>query len=285
MNGFLNLYKPSGISSAQILNAIKKSIRRETIGHMGTLYPLASGVLPVAIGKSTRLFDYLLDKDKEYGATIAFGYLTDTLDLEGNIVERSDAVPTREAIENNARKLCGEIMQIPPAFSAKCINGKRSYELARKGKIVELPPKKVTINSIEIVDQTSDTEFKIKIDCKGGTYIRSIARDLGTLCGSCATMTSLVRTKSGVFDINDAVSCEDFVKSDNKESFIIKPENVVDYPILNLTDNESERLFNGLYDEFDFPDGTYRVFTPDKFYGVGELKNKKLKVKAYLRDD
>ncbi|MBQ7373572.1 MAG: tRNA pseudouridine(55) synthase TruB [Clostridia bacterium] len=283
MNGFLNLFKPKGVSSAYVLNAVKRSIRGEVVGHMGTLDPLASGVLPVAIGKSTRLFDYLLDKKKVYVATFAFGYQTDTLDLEGKIEKTCDFIPDLERVVSESKKLVGDVMQVPPVFSAKCVKGKRSYELARKGEKVDLPPKKVTINSIEVLEQLSNNEFKVKIECKGGTYIRSIARDLGELCSSCATMTSLERVESGVFTIENSVNAEDFIKSNEKESFLIPPENVVDYPSIYLNERQTERLFNGLYDIFDYKDGTYRVFCPSGFYGVGEMKEGKLKVKAYVR--
>lgn len=285
MNGFLNLYKQKGVSSAYVLNAVKKSIRGQVVGHMGTLDPLASGVLPVAIGKSTRLFDYLLDKKKEYTATVEFGYMTDTLDLEGEVIERSNVIPSFHEVESACKSLIGEIMQIPPAYSAKCVNGKRSYELARKGQIVDLPPKKVNIYDVKIVERLSDSEYSIKIVCGGGTYIRSIARDLGKICGTCATMTSLVRDASGIFRIENSVTAEEFVSAAYKAALLVPPEEVVDYPELRLNERQTERLFNGLYDVFDYPEGVYRVYSPKSFYGVGELKDGKLKVKAYVRDD
>lgn len=283
MNGFLNLYKPKGVSSAYVLNAVKRSIRGEIVGHMGTLDPLASGVLPVAIGKSTRLFDYLLDKKKVYIAHFTFGYQTDTLDLEGKVEKTCDFIPDLERVKAESQKLVGEIMQIPPIYSAKCVNGKRSYELARKGESVTLPPKKVTINSIEVLEQVSKAEFKVRIECKGGTYIRSIARDLGELCSSCATMSALERVESGVFTVENSVNAEDFIKSNDKASFLMPPQDAVDFPIINLDAKQTERLFNGLYDIYDFADGTYKVFCPDGFYGVGEVKSGKIKVKAYVR--
>ena len=284
MNGFLNLYKPKGVSSAYILNAVKKSIRGEVVGHMGTLDPLASGVLPVAIGKSTRLFDYLLDKKKVYIATFAFGYETDTLDLEGKVVETSDYIPTFDEVVSQSKNLVGEIMQIPPVYSAKCVNGKRSYELARRGETVTLPPKKVTINSIDVLEKTQNNEFKVRIECKGGTYIRAIARDLGKLCNSCATMTSLERVESGIFTIDNSIKAEEFISATNKSELLIAPSEVVDYPIINLDDKQTERLYNGLCDEYDYPDGTYRVFNFKTFYGVGEVRDGKIKVKAYIRE-
>lgn len=284
MNGFINLYKPSGVSSAYILNGLKRFLKGETIGHMGTLDPLASGVLPVAVGKSTRLFDYLLDKKKEYEATIEFGYETDTLDLEGEKVYFSERIPTLKEVENAIKTLVGEIMQVPPVYSAKCVDGKRSYKLARQGKAVELPPKKVNIYSIEVTG-CSGNEFKLKIVCGGGTYIRAIARDLGIAVSSRATMTSLVRTASGIFNLDNSVTLEEIKKAEDKSEFIIPPDKSVDFEKIYLSETESKRLFNGLYDELPFSDGTYRVYAPDGFYGVGEVKDKILKVKAYLRDD
>ena len=284
MNGFLNIYKPKGISSAKVLNSLKKSLKGVSIGHMGTLDPLASGVLPVALGKSTRMFDYLLDKDKTYVATFAFGYETDTLDLEGEVVKRSDKIPSESELKEKSVKLVGEIMQVPPVFSAKCVNGKRSYQLARKGEEFELPPKKVTINSIDVIEKVSDNEYKFKISCKGGTYIRSIVRDIAALCNTVGTMTDLVRTQSGVFAIENSVKVDDFLASENKEKFLIAPESVVFYPEIRLNERETVRLFNGLYDIFPYPDGLYKIFSPEGFYGIGEVINGKIKTKAYIRD-
>lgn len=285
MNGFLNLYKPGGVSSAYILNAVKRGLRGNSVGHMGTLDPLAAGVLPVAIGKSTRLFDYLLDKTKEYVATVKFGFETDTLDLEGVAVKTAGRIPSEEEVVAAAKTLVGEIMQVPPVYSAKCVGGKRSYELARKGKSVALAPKKVTVLSIDVTEKIADDEYRITIRCKGGTYIRAIARDLGYACSSYATMTSLVRTSSGIFDIRDSVTVEDFLKSDDRERYVIAPDKVVDFPEIRLTALQTERLFNGLYDDFGYPDGVYKVYSPDAFYGVGEMTSGKLKVKAYIRDE
>ncbi len=284
MNGFLNIYKPKGVSSAKVLNSLKKSLKGVAIGHMGTLDPLASGVLPVALGKSTRLFDYLLDKDKTYVATFAFGYETDTLDLEGKVVRTNDYIPSEVELTEKSAALIGDIMQVPPVFSAKCVNGKRSYQLARKGEEFELPPKKVTINSIKLIDKVADGEYRFEISCKGGTYIRSIVRDLAALCDTVGTMTDLVRTKSGVFEIENSVKAEDFLLADNKEEFLIAPEHVVFFPEIHLNERESVRLFNGLYDVFPYSDGLYKIFAPDGFYGIGEVTGGKIKTKAYIRD-
>ena len=285
MNGFLNLYKPKGVSSAFVLNQIKRSVRGETVGHMGTLDPLASGVLPVAIGKSARLFDFLLDKSKTYVADFAFGYETDTLDLEGKVIRTSPVIPTEEEIARVLPSLCGDVDQIPPLFSAKCVNGKRGYELARKGKEFTLPPKRVRIEKIELLGRTEENKYRFLIVCGGGTYIRSIARDIGEALGSCATMTDLVRRSSGIFDMDSSVTAERFANAEDKKSLLIPPDEVVSFPKLELTKREAESLFNGLYDRFSFPDGIYRVYEPNGFYGVGILTDGKLKVKAYIRDN
>lgn len=285
MNGFLNLYKPKGVSSAFVLNQIKRSVRGETVGHMGTLDPLASGVLPVAIGKSARLFDFLLDKSKTYVADFAFGYETDTLDLEGKVIKTSPVIPTAEEIAKVLPSLCGDVDQIPPLFSAKCVNGKRGYELARKGKEFTLPPKRVHIEKIELLGQAEENKYRFLIVCGGGTYIRSIARDIGEALGSCATMTDLVRRSSGIFDIDSSVTVERFANAEDKKSLLIPPDEVVSFPKIELTEREAERLFNGLYDRFSFPDGIYRVYEPNAFYGVGILTDGRLKVKAYIRDN
>lgn len=285
MNGFLNLYKPKGVSSAFVLNQIKRSVRGETVGHMGTLDPLASGVLPVAIGKSARLFDFLLDKSKTYVADFAFGYETDTLDLEGKVIRTSPVIPTEEEIARVLPSLCGDVDQVPPLFSAKCVNGKRGYELARKGKEFTLPPKRVRIEKIDLLGRTEENKYRFLIVCGGGTYIRSIARDIGEALGSCATMTDLVRRSSGIFDMDSSVTAERFANAEDKKSLLIPPDEVVSFPKLELTEREAERLFNGLYDRFSFPDGIYRVYEPNAFYGVGILTDGKLKVKAYIRDN
>ena len=194
-------------------------------------------------------------------------------------------IPTEEEIARVLPSLCGDVDQIPPLFSAKCVNGKRGYELARKGKEFTLPPKRVHIEKIELLGRTEENKYRFLIVCGGGTYIRSIARDIGEALGSCATMTDLVRRSSGIFDIDSSVTAERFANAEDKKSLLIPPDEVVSFPKIELTEREAERLFNGLYDRFSFPDGIYRVYEPNAFYGVGILTDGKLKVKAYIRDN
>lgn len=284
MNGFINFYKPSGMSSAYALNKIKKRFKGEKIGHMGTLDPMASGVLPVAIGKATRLFDFLLDKTKLYRAEFTFGYETDTLDADGEIVKSGGKIPTFSEVLKASQELVGVIDQIPPSFSAKNVNGKRSYELARQGKEVNLPPKKVEILSI-IPKQTGKCEtFIFDIECKGGTYIRSIARDIASKLDTLATMTSLIRLKSGYFDIENAYLVDDIINMDDVSSILIKPDALLSYENLILDDKKSDDLINGRLCLVDKVDGYYKVYDKRCFLGVGIISNGNLKIKAYLKD-
>ena len=282
MTGFIDFYKPSGMSSAISLVKIKKLLGKNVrCGHMGTLDPLASGVLPVAVGKATRLFDYMLDKTKVYEAEFTFGFETDTLDLDGKIVNEGGRVPTLDEVIAAAEKQVGKIAQIPPAFSAKNVDGKRSYDLARKGVAVELKPKTVEILSIAVSGGDKLGAFNFKIECKGGTYIRSICRDIAKSLNTFATMTKLVRTKSGIFDINSAI-CVDDLTAENLSDYLIPPENVLDFERALLTDKEYTDLLNGKKIDFERENGLYTCFYGEKAVGVLLAEDKTAKMKTYI---
>lgn len=281
MNGFICIYKPKGISSAHLLNKVKKILDCKC-GHMGTLDPLASGVLPIGIGQATRLFDYLLDKEKTYVAVFTFGFSTDSLDMEGKRVNEGGRIPDENEVRAVLHELVGRINQIPPVFSAKCVNGKKSYKLARKGIMPNLLPKEIYIRSIELTSH-SGADFTFRITCGGGTYIRAICRDMAQKLDTYATMTALERVRSGIFNIEESVTVEELAKADDKSEFIIPSENAVSFEKLRLSHISATRLLNGLYDEFDVADGLYRVYDEGDFIGVGIIESKKLKMKAYVR--
>lgn len=283
MIGFICINKKAGDSSTYCVNKVKRKVGKKC-GHLGTLDPLASGVLPVGIGQATRLFDILLSKEKTYVATFDFAYSTPSLDLETEPDNYSLKIPTSDEINSVLPKLVGEIDQIPPAYSAKFIDGKRSYKLARKGEVVNLPPKRVTIYSIKLIEKLTDTSYSFEIKCGGGTYIRSIVRDLAELLNCYGVMTKLIRTKSGKFDINNSVTIDELIASEDVSKYIIKPESVLDYPEVRLSKNAAKRLIDGLFDEYDLSDGLYKVFNEDEFWGVGEVSSKVLKMKVYVRD-
>ncbi|MBR5900656.1 MAG: tRNA pseudouridine(55) synthase TruB [Clostridia bacterium] len=282
MKGFINLIKPSNMSSAYAVGVVKKKFHLPC-GHMGTLDPMASGVLPVGIDKTCRLFPYLLDKVKIYNATFEFGYTTDTLDVTGETTGTTDIIPTREQIETVLPFFTGEIEQMPPKYSAKCINGKRGYQLARAGVEFELQPKKVTVLSIKCTGQVAPNAFTFEISCTGGTYIRSLARDIGEKCNSLGVMSKLERAQSGIFNLSNGVTVEELKNSDNPEKYLIAPEDSVSFPKAILTNEQATRILNGLFDDLGYADGFYRVYNQEEFWGVGQAINGVLRIKAYVR--
>lgn len=281
MTGFITVDKAAGVSSACEVNLIKR-LSGTPCGHMGTLDPMASGVLPVAIGNAARLFDYFLDKKKTYVANFEFGTDSDTLDTTGNIISANGVVPSADEIMRALPSLCGEVLQIPPKFSAKNINGKRGYQLARAGVEFSLPPKKVNIYSIKLLKQISENTFSFEIECGGGTYIRSIARDLGKKLETCAVMSALVRAKSGCFTLENAVRTSRLT-AENLSDFIIATDSVLPFESIYPDKNDAKKLFNGLSVPCELSDGIYKIyFTDGSFYGLAEAKFSKLKVRTKL---
>ena len=282
MKGFINLIKPAGMSSARAVTAVKKKFNCPC-GHMGTLDPMASGVLPVGIGKASRLFQYMLDKDKIYIARFKFGLVTDTLDTTGETLSTTDYIPSEEEIKENLKYFIGEIDQVPPKYSAKCIDGKRGYQLARSGVEFTLSAKKVSVLDFKLISKISNEEYEFEIHCKGGTYIRSLARDLGEKCNSLAIMSALTRAKSGIFTLENGVSVEDLEKVENPMDLLIPADVAVDFPKLILSNENALKILNGVFENHGYKDGTYRVYNENEFWGVGTAKDGVLKINSYVR--
>jgi len=274
--GFINIDKPSGIFSSAEVNRIKR-LAHTPCGHMGTLDPLASGVLPIGLGNAARLFDYFLKKKKVYVAEFTFGENSDTLDITGN-VEKKGRIPSFCEIESVLPYLCGEVDQLPPKYSAKCVGGKRGYELAREGKDFVLQPKRVFIEEIVLLKQSGEGKFVFKITCGGGTYIRSIARDMGEKLGTFAVMSALRRTASGFFKEEDSVRSE-ILTEENIEKYIIPTDSVLTFPVLKW---DNFHLFHGLEVKADEEDGLYKVYGENGFYGIAEVCGGKAKIKTKL---
>ena len=206
MNGIVNLYKPSNMSSNTACRKVGKILVEKKVWHLVTLDPLAEGVLPVTLGKCTKLFDYYLQKDKAYIADFTFGEETDTLDAEGEIIDKCNLIPKADEIENVLPYFIGEQEQVPPRYSAKKLGGVRAYDLARNNKDFELKPKLIYIYNLKLLKQINNTTFRFLIECSSGTYIRSIARDLAYKVNSLAYMSYLQRTKCGDFCIENSVN-------------------------------------------------------------------------------
>ncbi len=267
MTGFLNIFKEEGVSSAFVTNRVKWLCRTPS-GHMGTLDPLASGVLPVGVGNATRLFDYFSDKIKRYTARFRFGATTDTLDREGELTA-GGRIPAEEEIIGALPLLTGEIEQIPPRYSAKSVNGKRGYELARAGKEFSLPAKKVRVEEIRLIGRTAPDEFEFSVTCGGGTYIRALARDLAAALGTNGYMSSLVRNASGIFTEETAVPLGKLTR-ENVGEYLIPTESVLPFPVLGEAD---PRIFNGVTVPCDAADGRYKLYSDGNFYGLAVVQN------------
>ncbi len=279
--GFLNIYKPKGLTSHDVVARLRKITKVRQIGHTGTLDPFATGVLPICIGKATRLIEYL-DDDKEYLATVQFGKNTATYDLEGEITATFDKKVTEEDVKNALKDFEGEISQIPPIYSAIKVNGKKLYDYARQGQDIEIKPRKVTISKIELkeFDKTSQSA-KITVACSKGTYIRSIAYDLGAKLGCGGYLTALERTKAGKFQVNTAIKLEDLTEVSQIVENLINPLDMLNIPIHNLSENERERVSHGMsICNSDFPDSDIVILSyGGRIYAIGKVEQNKILVK------
>lgn len=245
MFGFLSVYKPVGKTSHDVVAYFRKLLRIKKIGHTGTLDPFAEGVLPICIGNSTRLIEYLPD-DKAYLAFVQFGKATDSYDIEGNVIFQSDKKVAKEDVEQALKKFEGDIEQLPPIYSAIKVNGKKLYEYAREGKSVEIKPRKVTIYKIELKNFDYDNQVaQVYVECSKGTYIRSIANDLGQVLDCGGYLTRLIRTKAGKFLLENSKKMEDFSSKEIVENNLIEPISMLNYETYSLNDSEKIDISNG----------------------------------------
>lgn len=284
MVGIINVNKPSGVSSNGVVVKIKKILNTSKIGHLGTLDPLASGVLPICVGKATRLFDYFLNKTKTYKAIFKFGTLTTTLDNEGEIVLQNGSVPTKNDLLKALESLRGEISQFPPKHSAKFVGGVRAYELARKGVDFELKPKQVTIYKFDLIRQIDQDSYEFDIMCSAGTYIRSLCRDLAEQTGTVATMTNLIRTSCGSFNLKDSVDYQDLSKEIIVSNLVTVEQALCDMPKFDMSDNLFTRLINGLATTIKHEDGEFLAMCKNEAVGIVSIQQGKIKIKTYLKE-
>lgn len=279
--GFLNVYKPKGMTSHDVVARLRKVTKIKQIGHTGTLDPFATGVLPLCIGKSTRLIEYLED-DKEYLATVQFGKNTDTYDLDGVVVESFDKRISKDDVVCALKSFEGEISQYPPMYSAIKVNGKKLYDYARAGETVEIKPRTVYISKIELVDFNEELQVaKILVACSKGTYIRSIAYDLGKLLGCGAYLTALERTKAGRFTLGNSVKLEELYEKSEVCKHLINPLEVLNYPTYELEDIEFKRVSHGMsITNRGFNDSDIVILLKSgKIYAIGKVEQDKVLVK------
>lgn len=246
MFGFLNIYKPKGKTSHDVVAILRRITKVKQIGHTGTLDPFAEGVLPICIGKATRLIEYLKD-DKAYVATVQFGSATDTYDLEGETTKTSDLIPSLDEIEAKLDDFRGEIEQTPPIYSAIKVNGKKLYEYARAGEQVEVKTRKVCISELKLLEYNQETRtLELYIACSKGTYIRSIANDLGEKLGCFGHLIKLVRVQAGDFVVEDAIKLEDLQTKEDVEKQLIYPLQKMNYQTYSLDEIEKEKISHGM---------------------------------------
>lgn len=246
--GFLNIDKPLGMTSHDVVAQVRRALKTRKVGHAGTLDPLASGVLVVCVGSATRLSEYVMDTTKRYVARVRLGETTTTYDAEGDVTARHDASHiTRQQVEAALPPFIGDILQRPPIYSAIKKGGRKLYELARKGIEVELEPRPVHIATLT-VSNFEAPEFDLEVVCGSGTYIRSLAHDLGEALGTGAHLRGLVRTASGVFSIEDAVALETLTQSPEPARYLLPLETALaGWPIVQLSAEQVQDVLQGRY--------------------------------------
>lgn len=243
MDGIINIYKPAGMTSHDVVNRVRRIAGTKKVGHTGTLDPDAEGVLPVCINRGTKVADLLTFSDKRYTATFKLGLTTDTLDIGGRVLTQNDVNVSAEEIECTVKSFTGTIEQIPPMYSAIKVSGKKLCDLARKGIEVERKARKITIYSIDILNISED-EFTIDVSCSKGTYIRTLGHDIGQKLGCGATMTKLIRTQSSVFKSENSVNLEDLTPENYKE-YMVSPDSLFDYEKMTVEGETLKKVLNG----------------------------------------
>lgn len=248
IDGIINVYKEKGFTSHDVVAKLRGILKQKKIGHTGTLDPDAVGVLPICLGKGTKLCDMLTDRNKTYEVVMRLGVTTDTEDMTGTILTKQDVSCTEQQVEQAIQKFIGTIEQIPPMYSALKVNGKKLYELAREGKVIERKPRTITIFSIRILEMNLPF-VRMEVSCSKGTYIRSLCRDIGEALGCGGCMAELTRTKVGQFLIHESLTLEtiqNLVAEGMLNEHVIGVEKVLeDYPAVHMLEKDDKLVHNG----------------------------------------
>ncbi len=283
MEGILVINKPTGITSTQVVNKVKRKLKTR-VGHSGTLDPIAEGILLLLIGKATRFSWIFTQMEKTYYVSALLGVETDTYDLEGNLLRKKEVNVSCKQLEEILREFKGEIQQQPPPFCAKKVKGKRAYKLARKGITPPLKPIKVKIYSLKL-KKCHIPHFEIEASVSSGTYIRSLIHDIGKRLSTGAVVSRLIRTRVGPFSLNDAISLEDFLKSENPKHYLLSTEESLRFlPSVFLDYFHGKKVLNGNTIPLKdcFREGSVKIYVDNKFVGIGEVKNGLLKPRRLL---
>ena len=279
MDGFLLLDKEKGISSNQLVQKVKKSLSLKKVGHLGTLDPMATGLMILAINRATKFSSYFLESDKSYDASIQLGSSTDTDDAMGNIISSSDIIPNEKDINKSLASFIGKSMQTAPFFSALKHKGKPLYKYAREGEFISKPPREINIFSIKnIICEHNECSFIVH--CSKGTYIRSIARDLGDKLNSGGHLSALRRLSQGTFNIKNAMTIENI----ELNKLITIEEAFSELSEIQLDSNQTKFFMNGVkIEEINLEDDTYKIYdSSKKFLGLGMVSNSVLALKRLV---
>ncbi|HFD2028800.1 TPA: tRNA pseudouridine(55) synthase TruB [Clostridium perfringens] len=294
MNGVINIYKNTGMTSFDVVAMVRRVAKMKKVGHTGTLDPAASGVLPVCLGKATKIIDYIMENKKVYRVNLKLGMVTDTYDLEGEVLREEDASHiTKDEILNCINSFLGTIDQVPPMYSALKQNGVRLYELARQGIEVHREARKITIYSIENIKIESNDNIQMDVCCSKGTYIRSLCYDIGEKLNVGATMTALERIQNGPFTKEEAINIEDLTE-ELLEKHIISIEKALDsFEKITVNEKFGKLLRNGIKvfdnrmysEEVEF-NKLYRVYEDNGvFLGLGKRDEKGFKLEKLLIEE
>ena len=263
MDGIVIVDKPNGWTSQDVVSKLRGVFKTRRIGHGGTLDPMATGVLPVFVGRATRAVEFFEHAEKTYEATLRLGISTDTEDITGTVLEEEPVDVTEEQFLETLNGFLGEIFQIPPMYSAIKINGQKLCDLARKGKEVERKPRPVTIYALDCLSFEGATA-KLRIHCSKGTYIRTLCKDIGAALGCGGTMEALRRVTAGEYEISKAVTMETLINAENPGDFLLPTDSLfASYSAITLTEKQTLRCRNGNAFSVSLEPGTYRAYSPE----------------------
>ncbi len=274
MDGIVIVDKPQGWTSQDVTAKLRGVFQTRRIGHGGTLDPMATGVLPVFVGRATRGVEFFEHADKVYETVLRLGLTTDTEDITGTVLTEQDAFVTGSMAEEVLAKFRGDILQVPPMYSAIKVNGQKLYDLARKGKEVERQPRPVTIHELTLLSMEADG-IHLRVHCSKGTYIRTLCKDIGEALGCGGCMAALRRVKAGSYTAEEAVPLAELVASSDPGRYLRGVDTLFDsHPAVTLTEKQTLRCRNGNSFSIQLPDGTYRAYGPDgEFLMLAKAEN------------
>lgn len=291
MNGIINLLKPPGMSSAQAVSFVKRLVR-DKVGHAGTLDPEAAGVLPLMVGRATKLFDYITEDHKVYLTEIAFGCATDTEDAQGTVTEQSSHIPEREAIKAALQGLKGTVMQRPPMYSALKRGGERLYDLARRGIEMDIGARPIELENVRYLYQVSENSHMLRVSCGKGTYIRSLCRDIGEMLGSKAHMRFLLREQVGAFSIEQAATPDEIAAFMEQDPLcppcLLSPDLFLQHIArIDIPERYEKQVMNGVpipADGYEVCENVpLRAYMNGLFLGIAERTQNHMKMKTFYQ--